>query len=93
MYSKINRLRNINKAGAAIYEGRLLLRTNGIFLPASAATAFKAEFDTLSAAYIEQKLDFEGRGAREHTKSMELVGAGASFSKLESLVRSTLRRD
>ena len=95
MYSKINRLRNINKAGAAIYEGRLLLRTSGIFLPAPIAKAFKDGFDMLSFAQVEQQLEFGGRGVREQPKSIELLGAGGELflSTLESLVRSTIRRD
>lgn len=90
MYSKINRLRNINKAGAAIYEGRLLLRTSGIFLPAPIAKAFKDGFDMLSFAQVEQQLEFGGRGVREQPKSIELLGAGGELflSTLESLVRS-----
>jgi predicted flap endonuclease-1-like 5' DNA nuclease len=95
MYSKINRLRNINKAGAAIYEGRLSLRTSGIFLPAPIAKAFKDGFDMLSFAQVEQQLEFEGRGVREQPKSIELLGAGGELflSTLGSLVRSTIRRD
>jgi hypothetical protein len=38
MYSKIIRLRTINIAGAAIYDGRQILRTNGIFISGSMAT-------------------------------------------------------
>jgi hypothetical protein len=33
MFANIMRLRKIHTAGAAIYDGRLLLRTHGIFLP------------------------------------------------------------
>ncbi len=95
MYSTINRLRNINKAGAAIYEGRLLLRTSGIFLPAAVAKAFKGGFDMPSSAQVEQQVDFEGRGVREQPNSTELLGGGGELllSTLESLVRSTIRRD
>ena len=95
MYSKISRLRNINMAGSAIYEGRLLLRTKGIFLPAVLAKAFKDGFEMLSGAYVEQKLDFEGRGVREQPKSTELITGSANllYSALETLVRSTIRRD
>jgi hypothetical protein len=95
MYSKVNRLRNINKAGTAIYEGRLLLRTSGIFLSAKVAKAFKDGFEMLSFAQVEQQLDFEGRGIREQPKSAELLGAGGELllSTLETLVRSTIRRD
>jgi hypothetical protein len=48
MYSKILRLRTINVAGAAIYDGRQLLRTNGIFIPASVVKMFKDAFNKLS---------------------------------------------
>jgi hypothetical protein len=95
MYSKINRLRNINAAGTAIYEGRLLLRTSGIFLPVALAKAFKDGFDMLSFAQVEQHLSFEGRGLREQPKSDELLGNGGELllSTLELLVRSAIRRD
>jgi hypothetical protein len=95
MYSKINRLRNINKAGAAIYEGRLSLRISGIFLPTALAKALKGGFDKLSLAQVEQQLDFEGRGIREQPNSTGLLGGGGDLllSNLEALVRSTIRRD
>jgi hypothetical protein len=80
---------------ATIYEDRLLLRTNGIFLPATVAKAFANGLATLSAAYVEQKLDFEGRGVREQPKSIDLLDGGGELllSTLETLVRSTIRRD
>jgi hypothetical protein len=94
-FSKINRLRNINVAGASIYKGRLLLRTNGVFLPSKLSAAFKHGFDTLSGAQVEQYVNFQnGRGVGDQ-KSIDLIGAGgeALFAGLETLVRSTLRRD
>jgi hypothetical protein len=97
MFSKINRLRNINIAGASIYQGRLLLRTNGVFLPPKLSAAFKHGFDTLSGAQVEQHVNFQHRssGGVGDYKSIDLVSAGgeALFASLETLVRSTLRRD
>ena len=63
MYSKITRQRRISIAGAAIYDGRLLLRTNGIFISSAMSKSFREGFEILSKAHVEQYIDFEhGRG-------------------------------
>lgn len=94
MYSKIIRLRNINKAGAAIYEGRQVLRTNGIFISASVANSFKDAFDKLSAAHVERSMEFRlGRNAGGYQKSLEVLDTRGEemLSTLETLVRTTIR--
>jgi len=94
MFSKITRLRSINAASVAIYDGRLLLRTSGIFIPAEMAKAFKDGFDTLSEAQAEQYINFRHGGAG-HATSMRLVGSDGEklLGKLETLVRTTIRRE
>jgi hypothetical protein len=95
MYSKIMRQRTINTAGAAIYEGRLVLRTSGVVVPAAIAKSFKEAFDKLSGAYVEQSMEFRsGRGAG-FEKSMDVLdttGEGV-IATLEALVRATIRRE
>jgi hypothetical protein len=97
MYSKILRLRTINIAGATIYDGRQVLRTNGIFIPASVAKSFRDAFGKLSEAQIERYMDFQhGHGAGGYQKSLEVLDTGGEskmLSTLESLVRTTIRRD
>jgi hypothetical protein len=95
LYSKIMRQRRINAAGGAIYDGRLVLRTNGIFISEKVASTFKGAFDKLSQAYVEQSMEFRtGRGTG-YERSMEVLdttGRG-DIVELEALVRTTIRRD
>jgi len=94
MYSKIVRQRTINIAGAAIYEGRLVLRTSGIFIPAAVARSFKEAFDKLSGAYVEQSMEFRtgrGTGLEKSMDVLDTTGEGL-IATLEALVRTTIRR-
>ena len=94
MYAKILRLRIVNIAGAAIYEGRHLLRRNGIFLSSSVTRAFREAFDHLSAAQVERYLAFQhgDRGYEESIGVLDTAGTG-EIATLQNLVRSTIRRD
>jgi hypothetical protein len=95
MYSKIMRQRKVSSAGAAIYEGRLMLRTNGILIPAAVSRSLKDAFDKLSGAYVEQSMQFRtGRGA-EFEKSMDVLDTTGDgmIATLEALLRATIRRD
>jgi hypothetical protein len=84
----------VNVAGAAIYEGRHLLRRNGIFLSSSVAKAFREAFDHLSAAQVERYLAFQ-HGDRGYEKSMEVLDTAGTgeIATLQNLVRTTIRRD
>jgi hypothetical protein len=95
MYSKIMRLRKINSAGAAIYEGRRLLRTSAIHINAAMADAFRNGFDMLSGAYAEQAVSFEHGAGAGSKASMALIGGEGDklLALLEALVRATIRRD
>ena len=95
MYSKIMRLRKISSAGAAIYEGRLLLRTHGIFISSAMAKSFKESFEVLSKAYVEQYVNFEHGTWTGERSSSDLIGPSGEqvLANLETLVRSTLRRE
>jgi len=95
IYSKIMRQRTVNSAGAAIFAGRLMLRTNGILVPTAVAKRFKDAFDKLSGAYVEQSMQFRsGRGAGSE-KSMEVLDTSGEgeIATLEALARATMRRD
>jgi demethoxyubiquinone hydroxylase (CLK1/Coq7/Cat5 family) len=94
MYSKILRLRTINLAAAAIYDGRQTLRTNGIFIPAPMAKIFKDAFNKLNEAQVERYLEFQhGRVPGGYVKSMAVLDTSGEgmFSELQSLVRTTIR--
>lgn len=95
MYSKIMRLRRINSAGAAIFEGRLALRTEGIFVPAVLSQRFKECFEKLSAAYVEQSMEFERRRGTDFEKSLAVLDTtgGGMIAEMEALVRTTIRSD
>lgn len=95
MYSKITRLRRISTAGGAIYDGRLLLRTDGIFVSSAMSKSFKGAFEVLSRAHVEQFMDFEhGRGPSNESSVLLISPAGEQLvANLETLVRSALRRD
>jgi hypothetical protein len=95
MYSKIVRQRRIGIAGGAIYDGRLLLRTNGIFISSTMSKSFKGGFEILSKAHVEQLVNFEhGRGPSNESSVLLISPAGEQVvANLETLVRSTLRRE
>jgi hypothetical protein len=95
MYTNIMRLRRINIAGAAIYDGRLLLRTNGIFISSETSKRFAEGFEARSKAQIEQQINFQHRDAAGFDDAILLTGVGGEqlLTNLESLVRSTLRRE
>jgi hypothetical protein len=95
MYSKILSLRTINTAGAAIYDGRQMLRTNGIFISASVAKSFKDAFEELSGAQVERYMEFQHRRSAGYEKSMAVLDPSGHglIATLESLVRTTIRRD
>jgi len=93
MYARIMRQRKINISGAAIYDGRLLLRTTGIFVSSEMSKMFKDGFEMLSKAQVEQQINFE-HGDVPNETSMLLIGPAGQrlLADLETLVRSTLRR-
>jgi hypothetical protein len=62
-------LRTNNAAAAAIYEGRQMLRTNGIFVSASIAKSFKEAFDKLSDAQVERYMEFQHGRSSGYEKS------------------------
>lgn len=72
-----------------------MLRTNGIFINAEIAKAFKDAFDKLSGAYVEQSMQFRGGRGAGYEKSMEILdttGEGL-IARLQELVRAAIRRD
>ncbi len=93
MYAKVMRQRKIYTAGAAIYDGMLLLNTNGIFVSCEMSEMFKNGFEMLSKAQVEQQINFE-HGDVPNETSMLLIGPAGQrlLADLETLVRSTLRR-
>jgi hypothetical protein len=95
MFSKIMRLRRINAAGAAIFEGRLTLRSEGIFVPSALAQRFKEVFDKFSEAYVEQLMEFQKRGSGGFKKSLAILdtSGGGLIAEMEALLRGTIRRD
>jgi hypothetical protein len=94
-YSRIMRLRRINAAGAAIQQGWLLVRTDGIFISSDMAKRFETGFELLSKAQVEQQISFEhGRGLEQKISEMLITpGGDQRFEELQTLVRTTLRRE
>jgi hypothetical protein len=101
MYSKILRLRTINVAGAAIYDGRQLLRTNGIFIPASVVKMFKDAFNKLSEAHSSQRtvlncphahrsLSRPSDDAPQHAPERRAIAFG-DFGRVSTMRRQFLR--
>jgi hypothetical protein len=87
--------RTINIAGAAIYDGRHTLRTEGIYLSAPVAKRFKEAFDRSSGAQTERYLVFHRGHRGGHEKSMDVVDTtgDGEIAALQDLVRTTIRRD
>jgi hypothetical protein len=95
MYSKIMNLRQINTAGASIFDTRLLLRQNGIFVQTHLMEEFKTALDMLGKAQIERHMHFQHE-LREigYEDSSRLIRDGEQmFDHLQSLVRARLIRD
>jgi len=92
MYSKIMNLRQIHEAGAAIFDTRLLLRRQGIFLQSSLVGEFKNAIEILSKAQIERLVQFQhGSSGVGYDASLRLLSEGEKvFDELQSLVRARL---
>jgi hypothetical protein len=95
MYTKILRLRTNNAAGAAIYEGRQVLRTNGIFVSSDTVKRFREALEKLSEARVERYIEFQHPRTVGYEKSLEVLDTSGTgvIADLEALVRSTIRRD
>jgi hypothetical protein len=95
MYSKILRLRTNNAAGAAIYEGRQVLRAKGIFVSADTVKRFREAFEKLSEARVERYMEFQHGRSIGYEKSLEVLDTSGTgiIADLEALVRATIRRD
>jgi hypothetical protein len=92
MYSKIVNHRNLNIAGAALFEGRLVLRTEGILIPAPIAEEFGKAPCKLFAAYVEQSSEFRGRGSalEKSIAVLDTTGTGM-IAEMGNLVRAAIR--
>lgn len=95
MYSKILRLRTNNAAAAAIYDGRQVLRTNGIFVSASTVKSFKDAFDKLSDAQVERYKEFQHGRSSGYEKCCQVLDTSGTgmLADLETLVRTTIKRE
>jgi hypothetical protein len=94
MYSKIMSLRQINAAGASIFDARLLLRWNGIFVQTSIMGEFKNALEILGKAQVERYMEFQHRSGVDYKESSRLLSDGEKvFDRLQSMVRTRLHRD
>ncbi len=82
MYSKIERLRAINIAGAAIFEGHQVLANKGIFIPSDLETRFEAALQFCAKAWAVEKTNFSYGNA-----------PGSSQAIIEFLERERAVRD
>jgi hypothetical protein len=94
MYSKIMSLRQINAAGASIFDARLLLRRNGIFVQTSIMGEFKNALEILGKAQVERYIEFQHRSGVDYKESSRLLSDGEKvLDRLQSMVRTRLHRD
>jgi hypothetical protein len=94
MYSNVMSLRQINSAGASIFDARLLLRTRGIFVQKNMVDDFKSALDDLSKVQTERYVEFQHKIRVGSPESMRQLKEGeATFDRLQSNVRTRLIRD
>jgi hypothetical protein len=91
MYSKIMNLRQINTAGASIFDARLVVRRKGIFVQTGIVDEFKSAPDVLAKAQVERLMEFRHRVSAGFEHTSRLLNEGnAIFDHLQSLVRTRL---
>lgn len=95
MYSKILDLRQINTAGAAIFEVRLLLRRKGVFLQSNMVDAFIRAMEIIGRAQIERLVQFQHPkgGVGFEASSYFLKEGEGIVDKLGSSVRARLQSE
>ena len=91
-YGNIMQLRHINTAGAAIFDARLLLRTNGIFISKEQMDSLKNGLQMLAEAQVERFVEFQNRHSLGGKAASRLLKEGDNiFDELQTVVRKTLR--
>jgi hypothetical protein len=95
VYARIMSFRQIIKAGTDIYDARLLLRKNGIFIPPDLSNQISSAIESLSRAQTERYLDEQhsGRSGFTGEATTALISNGnALFDELQASVRTRLLR-
>ncbi len=85
MFSKIERLRAINKAGTAIYEAHQVLANKGIFIPSDLEAAIDAALQFCAKAWAVEKGNFSYGHAPESSSAI------LEFLEQERSVRDGLK--
>jgi hypothetical protein len=85
MYLKIERLRAINQAGTAIYEGNQVLANRGIFIPRELEGQFDAALQFCAKAWAVEKTDFSYGHTRDSSNAI------IEFLQQERAVRDALK--
>jgi hypothetical protein len=85
MYAKIERLRTINIAGTAIYEGNQVLANKGIFIPSNLETSFELALQFCAKAWAVEKTNFSYGTAPRSSKAI------IEFLEKERAVRDSLK--
>jgi hypothetical protein len=92
MYSKIERLRAINQAGAAIHEGHQVLANKGIFIPSELEGQFDAALRFCGKAWVVEKMNYSYGHAAGSSKVIDefLEGERAVRDALKIAVRDRI---
>lgn len=93
LYSRVVELRLLNRAQNDIYDTRLLIRKQGIFVPTPLVSQFEEALKILHAAQIERYMEFRHEGSREHKAQTDLLNNGEKkVADLAIAVRARLLR-
>jgi hypothetical protein len=81
IYSRVVNLRQLNRAGSEIYDCRLLLRKNGIFVPQDIISLLENAIQVLHAAQVERYIAFRHDTFRAYNDSQFLLANGEKIIK------------
>jgi hypothetical protein len=91
-FGRILKMRSIHKARDDIFDARLRLRTNGIFVPAELSAQFASALEVLTKAQVQRYVESERDGGSYGGKEVEylIVNGERLFGELTSAVRVRL---
>jgi hypothetical protein len=93
-FARMLKMRSINKARDDIFDARLRLRTNGIFVPAELSAQFSSALEVLSKAQVQRYIESERDEGSYGGKEVEflIINGERIFSELTTAVRMRLLR-
>jgi hypothetical protein len=94
IYCRVVTFRYLNRAQADIFDARLLLRKNGIFVPDDLSRQFKSALELLSAAQVEKYMELRHAGRHDGKETLRFLDSGERiFGELLAAVRTRLLRE